>query len=237
MLQSFRAKLYVLFLTFGVLPFIGCGTIEQEVILELEQPSEMTIEFPSLPPPNDLETTELVGGVITTITTRLGLFELLGMFVGQAIPGEVAVDGILIAGTEIVIADVIPLGTMCIAGDAENPSDGMVYLNPLLGVAAFDMSLNMLVHATDPWASQVLGGPKPFSQEVNATTTLTMGDLLDLLAGGTGGLSVTQDVEAELGPLPLFGLLNVTGTLSLAAADAFPTDPLIDECLAYLLSL
>jgi hypothetical protein len=205
--------------------------------LVLEQPSEITLELPILPPPYNFETTNLVGGVQTTITTKLGLLQLLGAFAGKAIPADIAVDDVLIAGTEIVLGGSLPLGTLCVAQDPENPSSGMAYLNPLLGVAEFEMALNTMFHATDPYSGPLLGGPVPFVQEVSAITPLTIGDMLDLLGGGGGGLSLSQPVDAELGPLPLFGMINITGTLTLATADAPPSDPLIDECEAYLAGL
>jgi hypothetical protein len=205
--------------------------------LVLEQPSEMTLELPIMPPPYDFETTSLVGGVQTTITTKLGLLQLLGAFAGKAIPADIAVDDVLIAGTEIVIGGSLPLGTLCVVQDPLNPSAGMAYLNPLLGVAEFDMALNTMFHATDPYTGPLLGGPVPFVQEVSAITPLSIGDMLDLLGGGGGGLSLSQPVEAELGPMPLFGIINISGTLTLATADAQPSDPLLDECEAYLAGL
>lgn len=237
MIQRLRSNLYVLFLMSGVLASLGCGTVETPVNMVLDQPTVISVEMPIVTPPYNLESTNLVGGMQMTITTQLGLFELLGMFVGQAIPSDIAVDDILIAGTEIVISDVLPLGTLCIAPDPLDPSGGTAYLNPMLEVAEYDMMLNMVLHVTNPMANNLLGDPLAFPMEVNTIAPLTFGDMIEMMGGGTGNIALSQDVDAELGPVPFIGPIIVTGTLNLSSADAQPTDPLLDECAAYLADL
>lgn len=238
MSDRLRRQLLVLLLVGGVLPSIACGTVVIPTTLALESPSEITIAIPIFPPPYDQETTSLVGGVETTITTELGLLELLGITIGIALPADISVDDILIAGTEIVIGGLLPTGTLCVALDPDLPGGGSALINPLLGVAEFNIALNTLIHITDPGLGGVLGGALPFGAAINAVTPLSLGDLLDLMAGGTGGLSLTQEIDTTLPPdTPVIGPSQVTATLTLATTETFPSDPLLDECEAYLAGL
>ena len=237
MLSSLRPRLYVLLLTVGILPSLGCGTIELPIDLALEQPSDLTLELPIFPPPFDLATTSLIGGVETTISTKIGLKELLGALVGQAIPATIDIDDILIAGTEILIGGSLPTGTVCVFQDPVVESGGTAAFNLLLGVAAFDMTLNTNLGVTDPFLGGLLGGPAAFAQEVSAMVPVSIGDMLALLTGGGGGLALTQEIDAEFGPVPILGTIHITGTLTLASADAQPSDPLLDECAAFVAGL
>jgi hypothetical protein len=227
----------VVFLVLGVVPSVGCGEIELPVSLALEQPSELTLELPIFPPPFDEETTSLVGGVETTITTEIGLFELLGALIGKAIPADIAIDDVLIAGTEILIGGGLPTGAICVFQDPDLASGGSASFNILLGVAAFEMTLNTRLGLTDPLLGSLLGEPAPFQQIVSAMVPVSIGDLLALISGGGSGLALTQDIDAEFGPVPILGTVHVTGTLTLASTDTPPSDPLLDECAAFIASL
>lgn len=216
---------------------LGCGEIEMPIDLALEQPSELTLELPIFPPPFDQATTSLVGGVQTTIIADLGLLKLLGALVGKAIPAEIVIDDILIAGSEILIGGGLPTGAICLFQDPDLASGGTAKLNLLLGAAAFDMTLNTRLGLTDPLLGGLLGEPAPFTQVVSAVTPLSIGDMLAMLGGGGGGLALTQEIDATFGPVPILGTIHVTGALTLASSDEFPSDPLLDTCADFIAGL
>jgi hypothetical protein len=234
---SLRAKILVALFAFAVVPSLGCGEIELPITLALEEPSSLTLELPIFPPPNDVASTSLVGGVQTTIVADIGLLELLGALIGKAIPASIAVDDILIAGTEILIGGGIPTGAICLFQDPDLASTGSAALNPLLGVAAFNMTLNTKLGVSDPFLAGLLGEPAPFTQVISATAPLSIGDLLAILGGGDSGLALTQEIDATFGPLPIIGTIHVTGELTLASADALPSDPLLDTCADFIAGL
>jgi hypothetical protein len=230
----------VVLLVTGIAPAIGCGQIELPVTLALEQPSDLTIELAITDPPLE-ETTNLVGGVETTIVTNIGLKELLGALVGKAIPADIQIDDILIAGTEILIGPegdpgALPTGTICLFQDPDLASEGGASFNLLLGVAAFDMTLNTKLGLTDPLLNMLLGGPQPFQQVVSAMVPVSLTDMLALLTGGGSGLALSQDIDASFNA-PVLGDVHVTGTLTLASTDTFPSGPLLTECADYIAGL
>lgn len=237
MSSCLRARLLTVLFVVGVAPSLGCGNIELPISLALEQPSELTLELPIFPPPNDVATTFLVGGAEATIVADLGLLKLLGALVGKALPADIAIDDVLIAGSEIVIGGALPTGTICVFQDPDLASSGEAQFNLLLGMAAFEMQLNTLLALTDPTLGGLLGGPAPFGQAVSAVVPLSIADLLGILAGGGGGLALTQEIDTEFGPVPILGTVHVTGALTLASADGPPSDPMLDECEAFIAGL
>lgn len=221
-----------------VLPSLACGSIDLPVTLALEDPSAITIEIPIFPPPDDMETTTLVGGVETNISADVGILTLLGLLVGQALPADITVNDIAIAGTELVIGGFLPTGTICVALDEADPGGGMAYLNVLLGMAAFQLDLNSVIYLTNPVVAPILGGPLPFQASIDTMAPLKLSDLLGLLAGGSGGLSLTQTIDTNLPPdTPVIGPAGISATLTLSSADALPSDLLLDECAAFLADL
>jgi hypothetical protein len=226
-------------LGFAALPLVACGDIVIPQTLVLEEPSDITIEIDIFSPPYDMAQTSLVGGISSTITASLGFLELLGVLVGKSIVADVSVDEIAIAGTEIVIGGLLPTGTLCVDIDGANPGGGQALINPLVGVAQFIVDLNTIVYLTHPVVGPALGGSFPFTASIDDVAPLSLGDLIGLALGGSGGgLSLTQEIATQLPPdTPVIGPANVTATLTLATADAIPSDPLLDECAAFLATL
>lgn len=222
-----------------VLPSLACGTIVLPIDLALEQPSDITLDLSAVfPPPNDIASTALVGGVETTITTKLGLFEFIGITLGQALPATIAVDDIRMAAPEILLAGVLSTGTLCIAPDPAVTSGGSAMLNPLLGVAAFSLTLANLIHVTDPLLGGLVGGALPFAADIDAVAPLSISDLLALAAGTGGSLVLSQTIDTTLPPdTPIIGAAGVSAVLTLASSDVFPSDPLLDECALFLAGL
>lgn len=237
MSSSLRARSLAVLFAVAVVPSFGCGQIELPVDLVLEQPSDLTLALPVFPPPFDQETTSLVGGVQTTIVANIGLFELLGALIGKAIPAAIEIDDILIAGTEILIGGGLPTGPICLFQDPDLGSVGSAKLNPLLGVAAFNMTLNTKLGVTDPLLAGLIGDPAPFTQAISAVVPLSIGDLLTILGGGDSGIALTQEIDAEFGPVPILGTIQVTGSLTLVSSDTPASDPLLDTCAAFIAGL
>ncbi|MEB2346443.1 MAG: hypothetical protein OZ948_17095 [Deltaproteobacteria bacterium] len=211
----------------------GCGDVSIPVDLALEQPSELSLVLPEGP-----ASTSLVGGVETTIVADLGLLRLLGAMVGQALPADIQIDDVLIAGTAIpVFGGLVNTGTVCVFQDPAVPSSGSAAFNLLLGTAAFEMSLNTRLGLTDPTFNAMLGGPQAFTQEIAAVVPISLSDMLAIMGGTGGGLAISQDVDATFGPVPVLGTVHVTGTLTLASTDTPPVDPLLDDCVAYIAGL
>jgi hypothetical protein len=110
-------------------------------------------------------------------------------------------------------------------------------INALLGVAQFNIDLNTEIWVTDPALLGVVGGPLPFTATIDATAPLSLGDLLNLAAGGTGGLSLTQQIDTTLPPeTPVIGAAQISATLTLSSADTLPSDPMLDDCDAFFAS-
>jgi len=237
MSSSLRAKLLVAVFALGVVPSFGCGKITLPVDLALEDPSQLTLELPIFPPPYNEASTTLVGSVQTTIKANVGLLELLGAFAGKALPATIQVDDVLIAGTPILIAGALSTGTVCLFQDPVLASAGTASFNLLLGTAAFNMTLNTRLGVTDPTVGGLFGGPQPFSQVVNAVTPLSLSDMLAILAGQDSGLALTQEIDASFGPVPVVGIIHVTGSLTLASTSTLPSDPLLDQCSAFIAGL
>jgi hypothetical protein len=210
----------------------GCGDVELPVILALEQPSSLSLELPT-----GAATTTLIGGVDTTITADLGLLKLLGALVGKALPADIAVNDVLIAGSPVDVFDgLFNTGVICVFQDPDVPSAGSAAFNLLLGTAAFNLTLNAAIALTDPTLGAFVG-VQGFSQSIATVVPLSLSDLLGILGGGGGGLALTQSIDTVFGPVPLLGEVHVTGELTLASADAFPSDPMLDVCADFVASL
>jgi len=238
MLSRARRNVQILVLTLAILPAFACGTVVIPTTLALEDPSIINITIPIGPPEEQLKTSSLVGGVETTITTELGLLELIKVSLGKALPADIAIDDIRIAGTGFDILGLLFTGTLCVEPDPALPGGGTAMINVLLGVAEFDIALNTLIWVTDPSLGGVVGGPLPFGATIDEMVPLSIGDLLDLIGGGSGGLSLTQEISTTLPPdTPVIGPAEVSATLTLSSTDTFPSDPLLDECEAFFASM
>jgi hypothetical protein len=218
-----------------VLPLMACGDVVIPQTLVLEQPSEISLTVDVIDPP-ETYTTSLVGGIESTITASLGLFEVLGALVGVPLVADVSVDNIAIAGTEINFLGLLPTGTICVSLDELNPGGGEAYINPLLGVAQFLIDLNTVISITNEVVGGILGGPLPFAATIDSIVPLTLGDLIGLILGDSGGISLTQEIDTTIPEdVAIIGGAPISATLTLASADALPSgNALLEECDAFL---
>ena len=213
----------------------GCGQIHIPISFALSGDNSITIEDPFFPPGKNVFTTILVGGADSTITIDLNPVQL---FKPQGLAALISLDKVRIAGTDINLFG-LHTGTLCIYDDVDNPGGGIAYLRPLHSEADFDIAFNTLISLTNPQVLALFPDPLPFQAEINTTTTVTLADLFGLLAGNTGsGLELSQQIETTLpDDIPFFGGSTVTANLTLATADAIPSDPMLDECEAFLAGL
>ena len=218
---------------------IGCGVIEAPTILALDEGSSMDLSVnPDTPNPLPVATIGLEGGVVTLMTVNLDLFHLLW---GLPIDGTVEVTDLLFAGTPFSLFG-FPTGAVCTIPDANNPSTGTVSID------IFDQKLNNATvdFAMDLAAAIVVENPDlsgpfpnglPLALPVDASADLSLAELFGLISGNAEGvLSITQPVSQRF-TVKLLNLmipLGIDGTLTLTTANAFPTGPLLDDCIDFL---
>ena len=158
------------------------------------------------------------------IDIRISLFDLiLGDF-----EGDISVEELLIAAPGVNI--LVPTQEICIIPDATDPGGGTFEANLHTRTATFDVAVN----TNAVFGNEVLGSfPFPFVLE--STLPFSLADMLGLLTGSTD-LAITQPINQPLSfdvvGIPITGQL--TGQITLSSADAFPTSPLLDECIAII---
>jgi hypothetical protein len=210
----------------------GCGQIQLPISLALEGDNTITLEVPFFPPGQNVFESSLVGGADATITVELDPFKLLTR---DGLAALISLDLVRIAGTEINLFG-LRTGTLCVYDDPDNPGGGIAYLRPLRSEADFEIAFNTLISPTSPQLIALFPDPLPFQATIDTTTTVTLADLIGLLFGtGGSGLELSQEIQTTLPEdIPFFANSLVTANLTLASADAIPSDPLLDECEAFL---
>lgn len=210
----------------------GCGQIQLPVSFALEGENTISLEVPFFPPGQNVFDSSLVGGADATITIDLDPFKLLTR---DGLAALISLDLVRIAGTDINLFG-LHTGTVCIYDDPDNPGGGIAHLRPLRSEADFDLAFNTLISPTNPQILALFADPLPFQAEISTTTTVTLADLMGLLLGSSGsGIELSQEIQATLPEdIPFFANSIVTANLTLATAEGIPTDPLLDECEAFL---
>jgi len=214
---------------------VGCGNIDIPLDLALVGEDNIIV---ITPPSGPVLSTDLVGGVETTISVNLGLFSLLNP---NGIMAGISVDDLLFAGRNIpIIPGVLRTGVLCIEDDLANPGGGAAHMRILQGQADFQFALNTTIRGTDANFLAFLDALGvnpyfPFQAVVEANDVpLTFADMLGLLLGGGGsaGLEISQEIHTELpADIPLLGGAQVDGNLTLATVEAIPADPRLANCV------
>ncbi|RIL07969.1 MAG: hypothetical protein DCC71_01195 [Proteobacteria bacterium] len=213
---------------------VGCGQIQLPVTFALQGENTITLEVPFFPPGNNVFSSSLLGGADATVSIDLNPFEL---FSPQGLVALIAIDQIRMAGTPIDLFG-LNTGTICIYDDVENPGGGIAYLRPLRREGDFTLAFNTLISVTDPVLLGLFPDPLPFAAEVDTTVPITLSDLFGLIAGsGSGGIELSQELTSTLPDMPILGGSIVTADLTLATVEEFPSDPLLDECEAFIAGL
>jgi hypothetical protein len=192
-------------------------------ILAVQPDSQLSIDVKT---PFDLPPVAqpLEGGNVMNIDIKITPLDLLlGSFQGDITVGE-----LLIAAPGVNI--LVPTGRICIIPDATDPGGGTFKANLFRRTATFDVAVN----TTAVFQNPVLGSfPFPFT--LNSSVPFNLKDALGLLTG-SGSLTITQPFDQPLNfdvvGIPITGQL--TGQITLTSVDAFPTSPLLDECIAII---
>lgn len=228
-------KFPVLIIAVSALYSVACS-ITTESILEMQEGSAIEMTLLNFPAQN----LELEGGVVMNMDISIGFFDLILGNIG----GDISVGDLLFATDPFNFFGFPQLYTeeVCIVSDAADPGGGTFNANIYFSSADFDVALNTTaLIGNETLAGSITGGGLSLPFALNATLPMTLGDMLGLLTGGSGSFEVTQDVEEDIHlEIELFpGFFveyepHLSGSLTLASADAFPSTPLIDDCIAFL---
>jgi len=214
---------------------VACS-LEVEQIMAVD-PANSLIGIVTTSPINSGNLQTLEGGAVMNIDIGISLLDLIfGDFEGDITVGEV-----LIATPGFNFLNLVPTGRLCIVPNATNPGGGTFEANIYSQEATFDVALNTEAVFGSPMISNLMGGALPFPFALVSTIPFTLSDMLGMLTGSTD-LSITQEVNQPIDlnttGSPPFGGLHIVGSVSgeiaLASADAFPTSPILDECIAIL---
>lgn len=212
---------------------VACS-IQQETVLEMQPGSGLVLAVGAFPP----QDMPLEGGVVMNIDISIGLLDLL---FGQ-IGGDVSIGDLLFATPPFAFLGIPTLFTeeVCVVTQDGNPGGGTFDANLYGKTATFDVDINTIaLLGNEALAAALPGGGLAFPFGMQATIPMTLGDMLGMLTGSSD-LEVTQDIDLDLvldvslGGPPVSLPAHVGGQVTLASVDAFPTGPLLDDCIAFL---
>jgi hypothetical protein len=214
---------------------VGCGHIEFPATLALVGDNTISMEIPFFPPGQNVFGTAVVGGAESTIS--VDLLNPLQLIQPEGLMASIAVDRVLIAGGDINIFG-LHTGTICTYDDPNNPGTGTAFLRPVQQEGEFHIALNTLISVTNPQLMAFLPGPLPFTAEVDDTTTVTLVDMLALATGQEANIVIHQVIQSVLpDDIPILAGGIITADVTLKTVKQFPSDPLLDECEAFLAGL
>jgi hypothetical protein len=227
-----------LMMTVALLALAMTGTacsLNVEQIMAVQSGSNMTIATTAPIPSSANQALE--GGAVMNIDIFISLFDL---FLGD-FEGDIEVGEVLIAAPGFGFLGIVPTGIICVAPNATNPGGGTFEANLFLKKATFDVDLNTEAHFGNPQVANLLGGALPFPFSLVSTIPFKLSDALGLFSGSSS-LTITQPINQPINLVtsggPPFGgiqvLGSITGSITLASADAFPTSPLLDDCIEFL---
>jgi hypothetical protein len=212
---------------------VACS-LEVEQIMAVQPGSGIAISTTSPFASGALQPLE--GGSVMNIDIQIGLFDLiLGDF-----EGDIEVDEVLIAAPGFRMLNLLPTGRICVVPNAEDPGGGIFEANIYSQEATFDVALNTEAIFGSATITNLLGA-LPFPFALVSTIPFDLSDMLGMLTGSsdiTITQAISQPIDVTTMGSPPFGGLHIlgsiTGEITLASADAFPTSPVLDECIAIL---
>jgi hypothetical protein len=209
---------------------IACGKVSLPITLGLQGDRDFVLLHIPASNPNAVKM-DLEGGVETVMDVEINLFDLLS---GNGSVALIRVEDLLFGGTPFTILGV-STGDVCIVLDEVDPGSGMAVIDLRQGTLDIHMLIHSSVKVGSPLLSEIIpGGSFAFPIAIEGSTSLTLAGLLGLLAGGHGGLSITQDISTTLSvPIGSNMLpIGVEAHLTIETIDALPTGRLIDRCAA-----
>jgi hypothetical protein len=211
-------------------------TIEQ--ILAMQEGSTFELSVLDLP----ATVLPVEGGTVMNIDIFISIFDLiLGDFEGDITTGDLLFTA---PPFNFLGIPAFNTGEICVVLDEVDPGGGTFEANLYSGSATFDVQLNTVILIGNPVLAALLpGGGFAFPFDLQSTVPLSLGDMLGLLTG-SGDLQISQTLDQstdfELDPdgpggnPPTVLPAHIGGTLTLASADAFPTSPLLEDCIEFL---
>ena len=208
---------------------VGCSlAIEKTFAMQPGSGFDMffvTYDEPPLEYPNGRLT--LDGGTVMTIDVSVDLLDYLD----GTMDGDVTVGDLLFTATGLSFFG-FQLGPLCIA--LSGPSGGSFEYAVLEQTAAFDVMVDTSAIMLDKTYMAFVGTDTfAFPFHMQAEMPLGLADALGLFAG-TSEMTVTQNIDELMifgtGPQPF--KVHIMGTVNLITQDAFPTNALIEQCLA-----
>ena len=220
-----------LMMTLAVAAFAGntvACSLQFNTLLGVQPGSEMTIQVLSNPP----DVLPLEGGTSFDIDISISILDLL---FGNGINGDITIGELLIASPAFLLLGVINTGIVCVVPDAVDPGSGTFNADLGAGTATFDVNVNSVALLGNPVLAATLpGGGFPFPFAFSSSVPFGLGEILGLLFGAGGDLAVSQTLDEEL-VVDIGGTmlpLSIGGQIDLASEDAFPSSPLLDDCIA-----
>jgi len=218
-----------------VMGLTACGDISRPLILGLQAdedgiPSHIDFYIPATNP--EAVRVELEGGLVATMTVEISLLDLLSE---REIVTLIQVDGLLLAGTPFAILG-LSTEEVCVLPERASPGSGLA----LIDLAEGRMDFNMLLDARVEWASPLLRSTLPegipLSISLEERFPITPTEMLRLLAGDGGGLSISKALADTL-PVVVGDLtvpIGVEGRMTLAPVESFPEGALLEACAEQL---
>lgn len=222
-----RKKLTMtLALAFVAANSVACS-LQFQTLLGVQPGSQLEVGILTLP----VEIAALEGGTSMDIDVSIGFFDIL---FGLPIEGDITVGELLIGSNGFSILGT-PTGIICVVPDEVDPGGGTFTADLGAGTATFDVMLNTIALLGNPVLAATLpGGGFPFPFALTSQVPFSLGDMLGLLFGGSSDLAISQpideDITIAIGTLMIPA--HIGGMIDLASTDAFPTSPLLDDCIA-----
>jgi hypothetical protein len=209
---------------------VGCS-LSIEKTFAMQPGSGLDLFFVSYDdPPIELPNGRLTldGGTVMTIDVSTSLLDYLD----GTMDGQVTVNDLLFDATGLSFFGSLDLGPLCIA--LTGPSGGSFQYKVVQQTAAFDVMVDtsaIMLDKTYVWFTGTDTFPFPF--HLQAEMPLGLADAVGLFLG-TSEMDVSQHIDEIFnfgsGPTPI--KMHVRGDVNLRTQDAFPTTPLLEQCLA-----
>jgi hypothetical protein len=217
---------------------LACS-LQVQSLLGVQPGSEMSIQVFDLEP----DVVPVEGGASMLIDIDISFFDVLfGSF-----EGDISVGDVLIAapGVDFLGFPEFNTGTLCVVPDPDGPGGGTFEASLFQKTATFDVAVNTVAMITNPLVlALIVGGNFDFPFSFQSSVPFGLADMLGILGGGGPELEVTEPIDQELrfavdldgpgGGNPFFVIATVGGTLTMATVDAFPSSPLLDDCIEAL---
>jgi hypothetical protein len=217
---------------------LACS-LQVQSLLGVQPGSEMSIQVFDLEP----DVVPVEGGAAMLIDIDISFFDILfGSFEGDISVGEVL---IATPGVDFLGFPDFNTGTLCVVPDPDGPGGGTFEASLFHRTATFDVAVNTVAMITNPVVlSLIVGGNFDIPFSFQSSIPFGLIDMLGILGGGGPELEVSQpidqvlafavDIDGPGGNNPFFVVANVGGELTLATVDAFPSSPLLDDCIEAL---